>query len=218
MEPTKYVQLAYLTGILPVKKEKTQSALNNFDEFTMLEAGELAEYIGFTEEEVKKLCEEYDKDFEKVKKWYDGYLLEDYQVYNPRAVVSTLLKGKFRSYWSETGSYEAIVPLINMNFDWLKTAIIEMLSGTAVRVNTVTFKNDTVSFRSRDDVLTYLIHLGYLAYDQMNQTAFVPNEEIRQELTFAAESTKWNEWISFQKESEDLLNATLDIQGASVQD
>ena len=215
-EPTKYIQLVYLTGILPIKKEKTQSALNNFDEFTMIEAANLAQYVGFTEEEVKGLCEKYEKDFKKVKKWYDGYLLEDYQVYNPKAVVSTLLKGNFRSYWSETGSYEAIVPLINMDFDGLKAAIIEMLSGAAVKVNTTTFKNDTVSFKSRDDVLTYLIHLGYLAFNQVNQTAFIPNEEIRQELTIATESTKWNELITFQQESERLLNATLNLDEKAV--
>lgn len=216
VEPTKYIQLVYLTGILPIKKEKTQSALNNFDEFTMLEATNLAEYIGFTEEEVKSLCEKYGKDFEKVKKWYDGYLLEDYQVYNPKAVVSTLLKGKFRSYWSETGSYEAIVPLINMDFDGLKTAIIEMLSGASVKVNTTTFKNDTVSFKSRDDVLTYLIHLGYLAYNQVDETAFIPNEEIRQELTVATKSKRWNELITFQMESDRLLDATLRMDGEAV--
>ena len=216
VEPTKYMQLAYLTGILPIKKEKTQSALNNFDEFTMLEAANLAQYVGFTEDEVKKLCRKYGMDFEKVKKWYDGYLLENYQVYNPKAVVSTLLKGKLRSYWSETGSYEAIIPLITMDFDGLKTAIIEMLSGAAVKVNTTTFKNDTVSFKSKDDVLTYLIHLGYLAFNQMDQTAFVPNEEIRQELTIATESTKWNELISFQMESERLLDATLNMDEEAV--
>lgn len=215
-EPTKYIRLAYLTGILPVKKEKTQSALNNFDEFTMLESANLAQYIGFTEEEVIKLCEKYHKDFERVKKWYDGYILEEYQVYNPKAVVSTLLKGRFRSYWSETASYETIIPLVNRDFDGLKTAIIEMLSGISVKVNTSTFKNDTVSFKNRDDVLTYLIHLGYLAYNQSDQTAFIPNEEIRQELTIAVESTKWNEWVDFQRESEKLLNATLDMNGEEV--
>ena len=186
-KPTKYIQLAYLTGILPIKKEKTQSALNNFDEFTMLSGGSLAPYIGFTEDEVRKLAQEYRQDFEKVKRWYDGYLLKDYQVYNPRAVVSVMLKGEFKSYWSETASYEAIVPLINMNFDGLKTAIIEMLSGAAVRVNTATFKNDTVNIQSKDDILTYMIHLGYLGYDQARKTAFVPNEEIRQELAIAVE-------------------------------
>ena len=182
----------------------------------MLEATDLAQYIGFTEKEVKALCNKYNKDFEKVKLWYDGYLLEDYQVYNPKAVVSAMLKGKFRSYWSETGSYETFVPLINMDFDGLKTAIIEMLSGTAVRVNTTTFKNDIVSFMNKNDVLTYLIHLGYLGYNQINQTAFIPNEEIRQELTTATESMKWNELISFQQESEKLLNSTLDMNSEEV--
>ncbi|MGM9569215.1 MAG: AAA family ATPase, partial [Phascolarctobacterium sp.] len=216
VEPTKYVQLAYLTGILPIKKEQTQSALNNFDEFTMLEASNLAQFVGFTEDEVQLLCQEYGQDFGKVKKWYDGYLLEDYQVYNPKAVVSAMLKGKLRSYWSETGSYEAILPLINMDFDGLKTAIIEMLSGTMVKLNSSTFKNDTVSFKNRDDVLTYLIHLGYLAFNQDEQAAFIPNEEIRQELTVATESTKWNELLAFQKESDRLLQATLDMNTEAV--
>ena len=210
-EPTKYIQLAYLTGILPIKKEKTQSALNNFDEFTMLSPGRLAPYIGFTEEEVQRLAEEYHQDFDKVKRWYNGYLLRDYQIYNPKAVVSVMLSGEFKSYWSETASYEAVVPLINMNYDGLKTAMIEMLSGVAVKVNTATFKNDTVNIQNKDDVLTYMIHLGYLGYDQAKKMTFVPNEEIRQELTTAVESKTWNEMLLFQQESEKLLNATLDM-------
>ena len=138
-EPTKYIQLAYLTGILPIKKEKTQSALNNFDEFTMLSPGRLAPYIGFTEEEVQGLAKTYSLDFNKIKRWYDGYLLREYSVYNPRAVVSVMLSGEFKSYWS-------------------------------------------------DDVLTYMIHLGYLGYDQMRKMTFVPNEEIRQDLANAVEA------------------------------
>lgn len=181
-EPTKYIQLAYLTGILPIKKIKTQSALNNFEEFTMLDAGSLAQYIGFTEEEVKQLCIKYEQDFEKVKHWYDGYLLEEYQVYNPKAVVSLMQKGKFKSYWSETGTYRAITPLINMDFAGLKTAVIEMLAGGEVAVDVSSFQNDVSSFSDKDDILTYLIHLGYLGYNQERETAFIPNEEIRQEL------------------------------------
>ena len=106
----------------------------------MLSAGAFASYIGFTDDEVKALCKNYNKDFEKVKRWYDGYILEEYQVYNPKAVVSVLLKGSFKSYWSETASYDAIVPLINMNYDGLKTSIIEMLSGDTIKVNTTTFR------------------------------------------------------------------------------
>ena len=92
-EPSRYIALAYLTGILPIKKLKTQSALNNFEEFTMLDAGRMAPYVGFTEEEVHGLCEQYGCSYEQVKSWYDGYLLEDYQVYNPKAVVSVMLNG-----------------------------------------------------------------------------------------------------------------------------
>ena len=143
-------------------------------------------------------------------------MLEDYQVYNPKAVVSVSVRGKFRSYWSETASYEAIVPLINMNYDGLKNSIIEILSGASIKVNTTAFKNDTVNIQSKDDVLTYLIHLGYLGYDQNRRTAFVPNEEIRQELTNAVKSRKWNEMITFQQKSERLLEATLDMDEEAV--
>ena len=215
-EPTKYIQLAYLTGILPIKKIRTQSALNNFSEFTMLDASVLASYIGFTEAEVRELCAKYNEDYAKVKQWYDGYMLEEYQIYNPKAVVSLMLRGKYKSYWSDTGTYEVVVPLINMDFDGLKTAIIEMISGTAVEVDVSSFQNDTISFASRDDVLTYLIHLGYLGYDEKNQTAFIPNEEIRQELMKAVKRKKWNEWMSFQQESDTLLEATLNLESDQV--
>lgn len=194
-EPTRYIQLAYLTGILPIKREKTQSALNNFDEFTMLSPGSLAPYIGFTEDEVKNLSLQYHVDFTKVKKWYDGYLLKDIQVYNPRAVVCVMLREEFKSYWSETASYDAVVPLINMDYNGLKPDIIEMLSGAMVKVNTTTFRNDVVNIQSKDDVFTYMIHLGYLGYDQNQKAAFVPNEEIRQELINAVESKKWNKTV-----------------------
>ena len=231
-EPSKYIHLAYLTGILPIKKIRTQSALNNFSEFTMLDAKVFAKYTGFTEEEVQALCRTYNSDFEKVKRWYDGYLLEEYQVYNPKAVVEVMTWNKYQSYWSETGTYESIVPMINMNFDGLKTAMIELLAGGSVKVvqvwgkfevrsgsvkvDTSTFQNDMINFSDKDDVLTYLIHLGYLGYDQQQETAFVPNEEIRLELTKAVKRKKWNEWISFQRESDALLDATLDGDAESV--
>ena len=215
-EPTKYIQLAYLTGILPVKKEKTQSALNNFKDYSMLHAGPIAPYVGFPEAEVQKLCEEYGHEFEKVKRWYDGYQIGTYHVYNPNAVVNLMLEGEFQSYWSGTASYEAIVPLINMDFDGLRGAVIEMLSGDHVPIDITSFQNDTVSFANKDDVLTYLIHLGYLAYDRTFKTAFIPNEEIRQEMILATKRKKWNELISFQKESEQLLRDTLQMDGDAV--
>ena len=215
-EPTKYIQLAYLTGILPIKKQKTQSALNNFDEFTMFSASIFAPYIGFTENDVRYLAEKYKLDFHEVQRWYDGYFLNDFQIYNPKAVVSVMLRKEFKSYWSGTASYESVVPLINMDFDGLKGSIIEMLSGAEVPVDVTSFQNDATSFANQDDVITYLIHLGYLGYNQKQQTAFVPNEEIRHELIKATKRKKWNELVLFQQESDRLLDATLDMDGAAV--
>lgn len=215
-EPSKYLHLAYLTGILPIRKVRTQSALNNFTEFTMLDARIFSEYTGFTEEEVRELCAKHGRDFEEVKRWYDGYLLQDCHVYNPKAVVEVLTWNQFRGYWSGTGTFEAVVPLINMDFDGLKTAIVEMLSGMPVELDVSAFQNDTVSFANKDDVLTYLIHLGYLAYNQKTQMAFIPNEEIRRELINAVKRRKWDEFITFQQESAALLDSTLDMNANAV--
>lgn len=162
-EPTRFLHLAYLTGILPIKKVKTQSALNNFEEYTMLTPANFAPYIGFTEDEVIALCEQY-----------------------------------------------------TMDFDGLRTAIIQMLSGAAVEVDINTFQNDMISFQNKDDVITLLIHLGYLAYDQKYRKAFIPNEEIRQEFVLATKSKKWNELLDFQRESKELLEATLDMDCDTV--
>lgn len=216
VEPTKYIALAYLTGILPIKKLKTQSALNNFEEFTMLDAGPLASYVGFTDAEVRNLCARYDKDYNEVKNWYDGYILSDYHIYNPKAVVSVMLRDNFKSYWSQTGTYESVLPLINKDFDGLKTAILAMLSGDEVRVKTTTFQNDMITFRNKDDVLTLLVHLGYLAFNQKKGTAYIPNEEIRREFMDAVEDDKWKELLQFELQSEELLEATWNMDSEKV--
>ncbi len=215
---TEFIHLAYLTGILPIKKIRTQSALNDFDEFTMLDAKIFASYIGFTEEEVKNLCERYGRDFEETKRWYDGYLLVKEHVYNPKAVLSCMMWGEFRSYWSMTGTFESIRPLINMDFDGLRAAVITMLAGESVKVKTTSYQNDMVTFRNKDDVLTALIHLGYFSYDSARGTAFIPNEEIRCELAEAIEENKWNELTALQMKSEELLDATLEMDCETVAD
>ena len=216
IEPTKFIALAYMTGILPIKKYKTQSALNNFLEYTMINPGPLASYVGFTKEEVTLLCQKYNIDFTELKRWYDGYLLGGYHVYNPCAVINLIFQGNFQSYWTQTGTYESILPLINMDFDGLRSAIIDMLAGESVEVIPYFFQNDMVSFRDKDDVLTLLIHLGYLAYNQKRSQAFIPNEEVRFEFAMATKVNKWSELISFQKESRALLNAVLDYDTEAV--
>ena len=212
-----YLERAIMTGITRVSKESIFSDLNNLNVVTTT-SEQYATCFGFTETEVFQALDDFGLSTEQqmVKQWYDGYMLEEYQIYNPKAVVSLMLRGKYKSYWSDTGTYEAIVPLINMDFDGLKTAIIEMLSGNSAEIDPTTFQNDMVNFTCRDDVLTCLIHLGYLGYDQDTHSAFVPNEEIRQELAKAVKRKKWNEFLTFQQEYSELLDATLDMDTDTV--
>jgi len=215
-EPTKFIALAYMTGILPIKREKTQSALNNFKEYTMLYPGFLSEYVGFSESEVEDLCRKYSVDINDVGRWYDGYILKGSHVYNPMSVVNAVIDGDCRSYWSKTASFDAVVPYINMNYKGLREAIIEMLAGNEVRVNVDDFQNDTIRFSSKDDVITYLIHLGYFAYNERKKTAFIPNEEIRLEMKHAVEVNSWKEMNDFTKGSLEIVNATLAMDEKTV--
>lgn len=206
--PSKYIELAYLTGILPIIKIRMESALNNFTEFTMLGAGPLTPYIGFTEEEVKQLCHTHETAFSEVKRWYDGYRLNGLHLYNPRAVAQLVTLRQFQSYWSQTGTFRTIRPYLDMNFTGLKDCILTMLAGESVSVSVNQFQNDLDNFSGRDDVLTFLIHLGYLAYDADSQTVTIPNEEIREEFRLAvAVSNPWQDIIGVLQRSQQMLNA-----------
>lgn len=177
-----------MTGILPVKKYNSKSALNNFDEFTMTSPAMLAEYVGFTEEEVKGLCKEYGMDFEEARRWYDGYAFPRIShVYSTNSVVKAMLRGEFSNYWTSTVAYESLKSYISMNYDGLKDVIIKLLAGSRCRVNINTYENDMTSFKSKDDVLTMLSHLGYLAYDSTEREAYIPNEEVREAFVQAVE-------------------------------
>ena len=202
------IHLAYLTGILPIKKYGTHSALNMFDEFSMLNPGPLASYVGFTEEEVKTLCIQYKMDIEEVKTWYDGYSFpSEPSVYSPRSVVNSMLFGKIENYWNQTETFEALQAYIDMNFEGLKDDVLSMIAGESVPVNTGSFTNDMTTFRTEDDVLTLLIHLGYLAYDSDNKTVKIPNNEVRNEYVNSVSASNWGEVSKALKESADILQA-----------
>ena len=205
-----YVGLVYMTGILPIKKYGTHSALNMFREFSMTEPRRLAKFIGFTEEEVKALCEKYNMDFEETKRWYDGYCFpREKHIYSPKSVVDAMLDGEFGNYWTRTETYEALKVYIEMNYDGLKDAIVQMLAGAGHKVNTNRFQNDMTTFESKDDVLTLLIHLGYLAYDVDKKEAYIPNYEVREEFVNAIEGARWDETVRAITASEELLEAVL---------
>ncbi|MCD7715330.1 MAG: ATP-binding protein [Lachnospiraceae bacterium] len=201
---------AYMTGILPIKKYGTESALTDFREFTMLEPLVLAEYIGFTEQEVRKLCAEHDVSFEEMKLWYDGYSFSDIKsVYSPHSVMNAVIFKKMRNYWKSSETFESLKDYITSGFDGLKDSIIQMLGGQRVHVDTGSFQNDLTSMNCRDDVLTLLIHLGYLAFDEMREEVYIPNLEVADAFKTAVKSTRWNEVIQALTQSETLLQATI---------
>lgn len=202
---------AYMTGILPVKKYKTQSAMNNFIEYSMVTPRNMARYFGFTKDEVKSLASKFGMDFDELVKWYDGYQIGGEQsMFNPNSVIQALYSDWCENYWGKTGAYDTVSTYICMNFDGLKDDIIYMLSGGRCKVNPTGFQNDMSIIRTKDDALTVLIHLGYLAYDRRTMECYVPNYEVAGELTHAVETTNWTPVIRALKQSEDLLNATLE--------
>lgn len=192
----KMIEAAYMTGILPIKKYGTQSAMTDFQEYTMLRPGPLKKYVGFTEEETRQLFEHSDLDFSEVQKWYDGYHFgTNIHIYNPKSVMDALRFEEVGNYWTQTETYETLRMHIDMDFDGLKEAIMDMLSGKPCRINTQTFQNDMTTIRSKDDILTLLIHLGYLSYDAKSKTVSIPNEEVREEFLNAMKNERRKELL-----------------------
>ena len=219
-----YVALAYMTGILPIKKYGSHSALNMFTEYSMTNPREMAEYFGFTEEEVKVLCKKFKRNFEETRAWYDGYELvaiagEDkicYSIYSPKSVVDAMLSGVFDNYWNQTETYEALKSYIKLNFDGLKDAVVRMLAGDKVQINTGTFSNDMTSFQGKDDVLTLLIHLGYLSYHWPDKTVTIPNKEVSQEYINAISTMDWSEVTASVEDSRKLLETLWNMDERAV--
>lgn len=204
-----YAALIYMTGILPIKKYGTHSALNMFDEYSMTKPSQMDIFMGFTEDEVIKLSEEYSVDFEQMKSWYDGYILNGCHIYNPKSVVDSIRRKSFDSYWTGTETYEALRKYIDMNIDGLRNAVIDMLGGNRFKIDTGSFQNDMTTFNGVNDVLTLLVHLGYLSYDEEKKEVFIPNNEIRIEFERAVRISGWDEVINAIASSEKLLEATL---------
>ena len=205
-----FLALAYITGILPIKKIKDESALNNFDEYTMLKSNPITQYFGFTEKEVRILCEEYDMDFKTTKAWYNGYLIDGIHMYNPNSVSMAMKKKDFDSYWKNTSSFASINTFITMNYAGLKDDIITMLSGGKVMVEPESFQNDLSEIHSKDDALTALIHLGYLGYDADRKSAYIPNYEVGKAFQMALKTGEWSEISRTISRCDELLMATID--------
>ena len=202
---------AYLTGILPIKKYKTESALNNFQEYSMVEPRRMGRFFGFTKDEVRTLAEKHGMDFDEIEKWYDGYQIGDeLSMFNPNSVMQAVDSGRCRSFWATTGAFDAVARYIQMNFEGLKDDIIRMLAGERCSVDPTGFQNDMSIIRSKNDVLTVLIHLGYLSYNWRKDECYIPNREVAGEMVNAVKATSWQNIADVLEASKQLLQSTLD--------
>ena len=207
----------YMTGILPIKKYKTESALNNFIEYSMVEPGNMAQFFGFTKDEVRTLAEKYGMDFDELEKWYDGYQIGDEpSMFNPNSVMQAVSRRRCKSYWGRTGAFDAVTDYIQMNYEGLKDDIIRMLAGDHSSVDPTGFQNDMSVIHSLDDVLTVLIHLGYLSYDWKESECYIPNREVAGEMVNAVKANNWQPVVEAIQQSKQLLQATLDRDEEAV--
>ena len=217
LKDKKYVSLAYMTGILPIKKYGTHSALNMFKEISMINPTPMEKFMGFTKEEVKKLCEEYQIDFDEMKAWYDGYHLnKEVSILSPRSVVFSLMDRKFKNYWASTETYESLKVYIDMNFDGLRDDIIKLLARKRVIINPSKFQNDMTTFQSKDDVFTLLVHLGYLGYDEETSEVYIPNNEVVESFVNSIEDSNWGPVSESLRNSMNLIQATYACDGEQV--
>ncbi len=214
----KAVAAAYMTGILPLKKDGTQSAISDFKEYSILYPGKFAQYTGFTENDVRTLCQKYNMPFEKVKSWYDGYDFSDAgAIYNPYSVMRSIEEKECRSFWKETSAAESLKTYINMDFDGMQKVIVELIMGEEKNIDVSDFQNDFETFNNRDDVLTLLIHLGYLTFNKDECTVRIPNEEVRSEFRGILKGKGVNaKWMELIKRSRKLLDETLAGNGGAV--
>ena len=215
--------LVYLTGIFPIVRDRIQSKLNLFSEYTMTNSRQLTEFVGFTEEETQALCEKYHLDFEDCKRWYNGYTMTYHgkfvDIYNPKSVVQAMENLEFDDYWPKTGSYDSIKIYISMNFEGIKDDVKAMIAGEHLDVDVSEFLNTMTDFRSKDDVFTYLIHLGYLAYDRIARQCYIPNREIRSEWIKAIKNDPdYAKAIEIVNNSKLLLDKTIEGDEQAVAD
>ncbi len=225
MKDKPYIALAYMTGILPIKKYGEHSTLNMFWEYSMFDSDEISDCFGFTEEEVKDLCKRFEMDFWGAQEWYDGYHMvshplgnrKDYSIYSPKSIYEAMLRKKYHSYWNQTETYEALKDYIQMNFDGLKDAVVKMLSGESISIDMESFQNDMMSFHNKDDVMTLLVHLGYLAFDQDKETVSIPNKEVSKEFVSSIKNIdSWSEVANAIQSSKELLTALWNMDGDAV--
>ena len=226
---------AYMTGILPIKKYGNESAVSDFSEFSIISPGDYAPYTGFTEDDVKELCQLHDISFKQMKFWYDGYNVGNIaSIYNPYAVKKAIENKRFDSYWRHTSAADNLLTYIDMSFKdnddgGLQMAIARLIDGESIEIHTDSFQNDVSSFSTKDDVLTLLVHLGYLSYKanvivddlehditHKEEMVRIPNEEVRREFRNLLPKARHDKIQRLLQQSKKLYDDTLAGHEADV--
>ena len=211
------VALVYMTGILPVKKYKTQSSLNQFFEYTMLRPLELEKYVGFLPAEVDALCEKFDMNRAEAAEWYDGYMLpHEHHVYNPCSVARAMKSRTYGSYWTKTDTFESLLDYINNDLDGVYSDVMSMIGGKRVVIDTNSYDNSFTLPKNKNHCFTLLAHIGYLAYDEETSQVFIPNEEVRMAFRGALKMCSWPESIKPYQRSQKFIEAILCEDSATV--
>lgn len=214
-----YVALAYMTGVLPIKKYSSGSALNMFDEFTMLNDMLYGDYFGFTEEEVKELCSRQSRlTFNELKEWYNGYCSEEgTQLYNPRSVVKALQNQKCKSFWTSTGAMNEILDYLKYNILEVRDDVIKMVAHESIRMFIdEEFRAGQEVPRSKEEIYSAMIILGFLSYHE--GILRIPNKEIMREFEKALKDQSFGYVAQILKSSEAMLNDTLSEDEKTVED
>lgn len=211
-----------------------------FIEYSMMFPRQLARFTAFTEDEVQNLCNRYGRNYQALSDWYDGYEVSDiippdpehkeykntgkspesmrYSLYSPLSVVEAMITGIIKDYWNKTETYEALAEYIRMDYDGLKDAVAFLMDGGRLRIDTSTYQNDMTTFHGKDDVLSLLIHLGYLGFDDERSEVFIPNREILDEFKTSTKGAEWAPAFQTLRQSQELLQATWEKNAGRVAD
>ena len=211
-----YVELSYMTGILPIAKYSSGSELNMFLEYTMASEEKFNEYFGFTESEVDNLfqkyleiCETPTITREQLRLWYDGYATKaGERMYNPRSVVTALSNNNIGNYWTSSGPYDEIFYYIKNNVADVKADLALMVSGEAVQARVREYAAASMNLSTKNEIFSAMVVYGFLSYE--NGKVRIPNKELMEKFDEMLQKEESLGYIyRLAKESDKMLQATL---------
>ena len=220
-----YVQITYMTGILPIAKYSDGSELNMFDEYDMACKEKYSEYFGFLDEEVDQLYDIYKKITKnpkilrsELKEWYDGYRAAagDY-LYNPRSVVCALRDNQLANYWTSSGTYDSIFNYIKGNIADVLNDLVLMVAGEHVPAKMQQYAATANALHTKDQIYSAMVVYGLLTYE--NGKVFIPNKELMDKFDELLLSNQQLGYVyRLARESQRMLQATIHVDTDTMEE